>query len=145
MIVGVNGGEKYFKLKKISWINDITDWVEIDLTKIIYIDKEIPSGLIDGINDIFELSSDPIPNSEHLFLNGLLNDSLSIIYNKIWLIRITKGILKLLIEINEYIQIVKFLMSSILNSEKYDPNFLLSNMSSYVLISPPNINEKIIL
>jgi hypothetical protein len=75
MIVGVNGGEKYFKLKKISWINDITDWVEIDLTKIIYIDKEIPSGLIDGINDIFYLFSDPIPNSEHLFLNGLLNDS----------------------------------------------------------------------
>ena len=39
MIVGVNGGEKYFKLKKISWVNQLTDWVEIDLSKTFYIDK----------------------------------------------------------------------------------------------------------
>ena len=75
MIVGVNGGEQYFKLKKISWLNLITDWEEIDLTKVNYVDKEVPSGIVDGTNDMFELSYEPIPNSEHLFLNGLLQDS----------------------------------------------------------------------
>jgi len=33
MIVGVNGGDVYYKLKNISWTNEITDWVEIDFTK----------------------------------------------------------------------------------------------------------------
>jgi hypothetical protein len=75
MIVGVNGGEKYFKLKRISWEYNLNDWIELDLTKTFYVDKESPSGVIDGINDVFELSSEPIPNSEHLYVNGLLQDS----------------------------------------------------------------------
>lgn len=74
MIVGVNGGEKYFKLKKISWVNQLTDWVEIDLSKTFYIDKEVPSGVINDYNHIYELSKIPIPNSEHIYLNGLLQD-----------------------------------------------------------------------
>lgn len=75
MVVGVNGGEQYFKLKKISWTFNISDWTQIDLTKINYIDKEIPGGLINDDNKIFELSSEPILNSEHVYLNGLLQDN----------------------------------------------------------------------
>lgn len=75
MVVGVNGGEQYFKLKKISWTYNISDWIQIDLTKINYIDKEIPEGLINDDNKIFVLSSEPILNSEHVYLNGLLQDN----------------------------------------------------------------------
>ena len=75
MVVGVNGGEKYFKLKKISWVFNISDWEEVDLTKIIFVDKETPQGLVNDDNRTFELSSEPILNSEHVYLNGLLQDS----------------------------------------------------------------------
>jgi hypothetical protein len=75
MIVGVGGGETYYKLKNINnWLFDISDWLEIDLTKITYVDKEIPSGIIDGVNNSFVLNYTPIPGSEHIFLNGLLQD-----------------------------------------------------------------------
>jgi hypothetical protein len=75
MIVGVNGGETYYKLKNLNdWLFDISDWLEIDLTKITYVDKEIPLGIIDGINISFVLNYTPIPSSEHIFLNGLLQD-----------------------------------------------------------------------
>ena len=75
MIVGINGGEVYYKLKDSIWSGDIADWLEIDFTKIYHIDKEQPIGVIDGSNVTFELSSTPIPNSEHVYLNGLLLDS----------------------------------------------------------------------
>ncbi len=75
MIVGVEGGQTYYKLKDVEWVGDITDWVELDLNKIYFIDKESPTGVINGINTIFNLSHIPIPNSDHLYLNGLLQDS----------------------------------------------------------------------
>lgn len=75
MIVGVEGGQTYYKLKDIEWVGDITDWVELDLNKIYFIDKESPIGVINGVNTIFTLSHIPIPNSDHLYLNGLLQDS----------------------------------------------------------------------
>lgn len=75
MVVGVNGGEKYYKLKKITWTYDISDWSEIDLNKIIFVDKETPIGITNDDNKIFELSSEPVFNSEHVYLNGLLQDS----------------------------------------------------------------------
>jgi len=75
MIVGVGGGESYYKLKNLNeWSYDLTDWLEIDLTKITHIDKEKPSGDIDGVNANFTLNFNPIPGSEHVFLNGLLQD-----------------------------------------------------------------------
>lgn len=74
MIVGVNDGESYYKLKSSPWLFDITDWVEIDLNKRIYIDKETPQGVIDGTNSVFTINHIPIINSEHVFLNGLLQD-----------------------------------------------------------------------
>jgi len=44
-------------------------------SEINFIDNETPSGLIDGVNTLFELSVMPVPGSEHLYLNGLLQDS----------------------------------------------------------------------
>ena len=39
------------------------------------VNKEKPIGKVDGINKIFLLTYEPIANSEHLYLNGLLQDS----------------------------------------------------------------------
>jgi len=74
MIVGVNGGDAYYKLKNIEWIGDITDWVELDFKKEVPIDKETPIGDIDGINKFFNLNFTPVLKSEHVYLNGLLQE-----------------------------------------------------------------------
>lgn len=74
MIVGVNGGANYYKLRDIAWTNQITDWFEIYLGGVTHIDKEKPTGVIDGVNATFTLQYTPILNSEHLFLNGMLQD-----------------------------------------------------------------------
>ena len=39
------------------------------------VSKEKPMGLIDGVNRTFLISFEPVKNSEHLYLNGLLQDS----------------------------------------------------------------------
>ena len=44
-------------------------------SEINFIDNETPFGDINGINVIFTLSETPVPGSEHLYLNGLLQDS----------------------------------------------------------------------
>jgi hypothetical protein len=79
MIVGINGGERYYRLKNIEWTGEITDWVELffqtSLTQDIkYVDKEIPSGIANDDNKVFELAYEPINKSEHVYLNGLLQD-----------------------------------------------------------------------
>ena len=38
------------------------------------INKETPSGVIDGVNKVFRLLYEPVLNSEHIYLNGLLQD-----------------------------------------------------------------------
>ena len=78
MLVGVNGGDIFYKLKNVSWVGDITDWEEFTLNNnqtLNFSDKETPSGVIDGNNKIFTLQNTPTPNSEHLYLNGLLLES----------------------------------------------------------------------
>jgi hypothetical protein len=75
MIVGVDGGKQYYKLKDIEWEWDLSDWSEISFNNIIHIDKENPTGLIDDDNTIFQLSYEPILNSEHVYLNGLLQEN----------------------------------------------------------------------
>ena len=40
-----------------------------------YIDKEKPVGDIDGINATFTLKHIPVPGSDHVFLNGLLQEN----------------------------------------------------------------------
>ena len=73
MIVGING-ETYYKLKNTTWTNEITDWTELNFSKEIIIDKETPNGDINGVNKEFVLSKNPVLKSEHVFLNGLLQE-----------------------------------------------------------------------
>lgn len=44
-------------------------------SEINFIDNETPSGAINGINTVFTLSTMPVAGSEHLYLNGMLQDS----------------------------------------------------------------------
>jgi hypothetical protein len=77
MIVGVGGGDSYYKLKNLNdWLFDISDWLEINIDKITHVDKETPTGNVDGVNSNFTLTYTPIPNSEHVYLNGLLQDEI---------------------------------------------------------------------
>jgi len=75
MIVGVEDGSTYYKLNPSPWTYTLSDWSEISFANIIFVDKEIPSGLVNGINTVFTLSNIPIINSEHIYLNGLLQES----------------------------------------------------------------------
>ena len=43
-------------------------------SEINFIDHENPIGVTDGINKVFELSTLPKPGSDHIYLNGLLQD-----------------------------------------------------------------------
>lgn len=87
MIAGVEGGSRYFKLRDILWTFQLTDWEEIFFSTTndtnqntevrpygSFIDREKISGAVDGVNKIFTLKYLPSLNSEHLFLNGLLQD-----------------------------------------------------------------------
>lgn len=74
MIVGVYSGSTYYKLNPEPWTYTLSDWSEISFANIIFVDKEIPSGDVNGINTVFTLSNTPILNSEHIYLNGLLQE-----------------------------------------------------------------------
>lgn len=82
MIVGIDGGDRYFKLKNIEWVGDINDWKEVYILDTnpsnlnsLFVDKEIPMGIIDGNNTMYYLSNIPISNSEHIYINGLLQEN----------------------------------------------------------------------
>jgi hypothetical protein len=45
------------------------------LTNSNFVDKETPSGTIDGVNVTFTLSFSPVAGSDHLYLNGMLQNS----------------------------------------------------------------------
>jgi len=73
MLVGVDGGTSYYKLKNITWDLTINDWEPFTLTQEVnYADKETPLGDIDNTNKNFTLQNTPTLNSEHVYLNGLL-------------------------------------------------------------------------
>lgn len=81
MIVGVEGGAKYYKLKDVDWVGDITDWAELYIVTVTdipsthqFVDKEEPVGFVNGINRTFLLTNTPINNSEHIYINGLLQE-----------------------------------------------------------------------
>jgi len=74
MLVGVNGGETFYKLKNVNWDGTIADWEEFTLNSQNNSDKEKPLGEVNGSNNIFILEHTPITGSEHIYLNGLLQD-----------------------------------------------------------------------
>lgn len=45
------------------------------LTNSNFVDKEVPSGSINGSNTAFSLANTPVSGSEHLYLNGVLQES----------------------------------------------------------------------
>jgi hypothetical protein len=56
--------------------NDL--WTADRVIKQVYnsvVNKEIPTGNIDGFNTVFTISNDIILDSEHIYLNGLLQDN----------------------------------------------------------------------
>lgn len=82
MIVGVEETSKYYKLKNIDWDGTINDWMELYLVGIndripdyYFVDKETPTGQVNGVNVTFELSRIPTLGSEHIYINGLLQES----------------------------------------------------------------------
>jgi hypothetical protein len=40
-----------------------------------FINKETPAGLVDGLNRTFRLAKKPVNGSDHIYMNGLLQDS----------------------------------------------------------------------
>lgn len=56
----------------ITWINPITTG---GYTSANFVDKEVPSGLINGSNVTFTLANTPTAGSEHVYLNGILQES----------------------------------------------------------------------
>jgi hypothetical protein len=76
MICSINSGEAYFILKAQPWSYTNSDWEEIVITRrseeIHFIDKETPTGVVDDMNMTFELQHQPIAESEHVYINGIL-------------------------------------------------------------------------
>ena len=56
----------------ITWTNPITSG---GLTSANFVDKEIPSGAINGANVTFTLANTPTTGSEHIYLNGVFQES----------------------------------------------------------------------
>ena len=77
MLVYVLETNDFFVLKNSSWDFRINDWQPLTIDhkgeKVFY-DKEKPLGLADGMNRRFELAYEPKIGSEHVYLNGLLQD-----------------------------------------------------------------------
>lgn len=59
----------------ISTVNDKRAWLDVEtgtLSNSNFVDKETPSGTINGSNVTFTLAFTPVSGSEHLYLNGVL-------------------------------------------------------------------------
>lgn len=52
-----------------------TYYYESSAPVVSFVDKELPSGIIDGTNKIFTLRYIPMEGSEHIYLNGVLQES----------------------------------------------------------------------
>lgn len=79
MICSINSGGAYFILKAQPWSYTDSDWEEIVITRrseeVKFIDKETPAGIVDDVNVIYELQHQPIADSEHVYINGMLQQA----------------------------------------------------------------------
>ena len=79
MFVSTGDGSQLYKLKSQPWTYTDSDWEEIVLTKeseeVKFVDRETITGDVDGINNSFTLQYTPIVGSEHIYLNGMLQES----------------------------------------------------------------------
>lgn len=84
-LVSVNEGTLYADSRHFCPVNDggtlgttaitYTQDTSTGLTAANFVDKEIPSGSINGSNTAFTLANTPVAGSEHLYLNGVLQES----------------------------------------------------------------------
>ena len=76
MICGIQSGDSYYILRPGPWTYTDSDWDEIVIVRksqeVKFIDKEIPGGLVNDDNKIYELTNSPIESSEHVYINGVL-------------------------------------------------------------------------
>ena len=79
MICSINSGGAYFILKAQPWTYTDSDWEEIVITRrseeVKFIDKETPVGIVDDVNVMYELQHQPIADSEHVYINGMLQQA----------------------------------------------------------------------
>ena len=79
MICSINSGGAYFILKAQPWSYTDSDWEEIVITRrsdeVKFIDKETPVGIVDDVNVIYELQHQPFADSEHVYINGMLQQA----------------------------------------------------------------------
>jgi len=77
MLVFVLENDGFYVLKNKNWEFTTNDWQSLSINysgdKIFY-DRETPVGLSDGVNRVFSLVQEPKFGSEHVYLNGLLQD-----------------------------------------------------------------------
>lgn len=84
-LVSVNEGTTYADTR---WYCPVNDGGTLGTTAITYtqdqtnplsaanfVDKEVPSGTINGVNTTFTIANTPVSGSEHIYLNGLLQRS----------------------------------------------------------------------
>ena len=62
VIVDISGNETK-KIKKENLFDGYFDSAN-------FVDEEVPAGLVDGMNNIFTLAYDPLPNSVKVYVNG---------------------------------------------------------------------------
>jgi hypothetical protein len=84
-LVSVNEGTLYADARFFCPVNDggtlnttaitYTQDTSSGLTAANFVDKEIPSGSINGSNTAFTLANAPVAGSEHVYLNGVLQES----------------------------------------------------------------------
>lgn len=84
-LVSVNEGTLYADARFFCPVNDggtldttaitYTQDTSTGLTAANFVDKEIPSGAINGSNTSFSLANTPVAGSEHVYLNGVLQES----------------------------------------------------------------------
>ena len=79
MLASINNGETFYVLKPQPWIYTDSDWEEVTITRkstqIKFADRETLAGTVDGVNLTFNMQFTPILGSEHIFLNGMLQES----------------------------------------------------------------------
>ena len=78
MLASVNSGEMFYVLKPQPWSYTDSDWQELAIVpktqEIKFSDREIPVGAVDSVNLIFTLQHVPVSQSEHVYINGVLQD-----------------------------------------------------------------------
>jgi hypothetical protein len=78
MLVSTLDGDKFYVLKNQSYTYTHTDWEEVIIKKktdeLKFKDREVITGNVDGENNQFLLEFTPIFGSEHIYMNGLLQE-----------------------------------------------------------------------